>query len=706
MNRPSISPWFPVLVAILFALGWRPWAPLDAGAPASVPPPGSVPGAIAAVGMAGASGGSSVDGSAEALFRRALFDEEGRRQLESAIEGYEGVIRAVDEQRRLAATAVFRLGECYRKLGRTNDAVVQYQRVLRDFSAEEVLARLSRQNLTSLGVPLPERPDASDGTPASLAARNPGLDDGSQAPSTLSREARARQQELLQAELALLETERAEMVSKVQAGVASAGELRQIERQVLQLNRQLVTAEAGSGDRSSATNDPAGGDAVVPAVERAEIARLESLMANSPDLLSTPGPKASATPLHDAAGAGQAHVVRYLLSKGGDVDSTKAPGRQTPLMLAAGGGHKAVVEILLEKGANPNRADAGNTTPLFMAVRQGFREVARTLIAGGADVRATGTTDTVRWRTGAAGQGVQTRITWTTPLHVAARMGSVPLITELLAAGAPVDGTNSAGLTPLVDAVMARKAEAAEALLAGKADPNLGRMTPLSLAVTGSGDDVGPDLAMVRRLLIAGADVGRRDAEGFPPLLRAIAMASYVMDGSVGDALGVVRVLLEAKADPNQPRDGLLRSHEVGQTPLLHAVWQRNLKLTETLLDAGARIHEARSTDGRTPLHLATLRLDRPMVELLLARGADPRLKSGANQTPLDQIRNTSSGAAGTVGVADVDLNGPVTVQLTGPGFGGYAGGGASGDPANPNTRESRMESIQELLRTWQPPKP
>jgi ankyrin repeat protein len=261
-------------------------------------------------------------------------------------------------------------------------------------------------------------------------------------------------------------------------------------------------------------------------------------------------------------------------------------------------------------------------------------------------------------------------------------------------------------LTPLVDAVMARKAEAVEALLAGKADPNLGRMTPLSLAVTGTGDDVGPDLAMVRRLLNAGADVGRRDSEGFPPLLRAIAMASYVMDGAVGDVLGVVRVLLEAKADPNQSRDGPLLSHEAGQTPLLHAVCQRNLKMTEALLDAGARIHEARSTNGRTPLHLATLHLDRPMVELLLARGADPRLKSGANQTPLDQIRNTSSEAAGTVGVGGLEVGGPVTVQLTGPGFVSGAGGGASGDPANPETQESRMEAIQELLRTWQPPKP
>ena len=59
--------------------------------------------------------------------------------------------QTLDEQRKLAATTIFRLGECYRKLGKTNEATAQYQRVVREFSDQDVLAKLSQQNLNALG---------------------------------------------------------------------------------------------------------------------------------------------------------------------------------------------------------------------------------------------------------------------------------------------------------------------------------------------------------------------------------------------------------------------------------------------------------------------------------------------------------------------------------------------------------------------------
>jgi len=90
--------------------------------------------------------------SPDEIFKRALFAEEGRRDFESAVRDYQRVVQAMDEQRRLAATAVFRLGEVYRKQRRTNDAVVQFQRVVSEFPAEETLVQISRQNLAALGV--------------------------------------------------------------------------------------------------------------------------------------------------------------------------------------------------------------------------------------------------------------------------------------------------------------------------------------------------------------------------------------------------------------------------------------------------------------------------------------------------------------------------------------------------------------------------
>lgn len=93
--------------------------------------------------------------SVEDIFKRALFAEEGHRDFEAAVRDYQQVVRSMDEQRRLAATAVFRLGECYRKLNRTNDAIAQYQRVVAEFPAEATLVQISRQNLVGLGVETP-----------------------------------------------------------------------------------------------------------------------------------------------------------------------------------------------------------------------------------------------------------------------------------------------------------------------------------------------------------------------------------------------------------------------------------------------------------------------------------------------------------------------------------------------------------------------
>jgi tetratricopeptide (TPR) repeat protein len=87
-----------------------------------------------------------------AALRQGLFEEEANRNLDAAISNYQSLATQFDQDRQVAATAIFRLGECYRKLGRTNDAVVQYQRIVREFSDQQTLATLSRQNLTGLSV--------------------------------------------------------------------------------------------------------------------------------------------------------------------------------------------------------------------------------------------------------------------------------------------------------------------------------------------------------------------------------------------------------------------------------------------------------------------------------------------------------------------------------------------------------------------------
>jgi len=83
------------------------------------------------------------------LLQRGLFEEEANHQLDAAIGDYKEAIEHFDHDRQLAATAIFRLGECYRKLGRTNEANAQYQRLVREFPEQTQLAQLSRAFLPS-----------------------------------------------------------------------------------------------------------------------------------------------------------------------------------------------------------------------------------------------------------------------------------------------------------------------------------------------------------------------------------------------------------------------------------------------------------------------------------------------------------------------------------------------------------------------------
>src|SRR5690348_19582 len=83
---------------------------------------------------------------------KGLFEEEANHNLGAAIRTYQSVIDRFDTDRKLAATAIFRLGECYRKQGSTNEANAQYQRILREFADQAPLVALSRQNLAASGI--------------------------------------------------------------------------------------------------------------------------------------------------------------------------------------------------------------------------------------------------------------------------------------------------------------------------------------------------------------------------------------------------------------------------------------------------------------------------------------------------------------------------------------------------------------------------
>ncbi len=102
--------------------------------------------------MVGVGNARAATNEVSGLLQQGLFEEEANHNLEAAITAYQSVITRAQQDRQFEATAVFRLGECYRKLGRTNEANAQYQRILSEFADQTDLATLSRSYLGNAAV--------------------------------------------------------------------------------------------------------------------------------------------------------------------------------------------------------------------------------------------------------------------------------------------------------------------------------------------------------------------------------------------------------------------------------------------------------------------------------------------------------------------------------------------------------------------------
>src|SRR6266404_8925537 len=125
---------------------------------------------IASVLMSSAICAPAVTNDLSAALQRGLFEEEANHNLDAAIQAYQSVINQYDKDRKLAATAIFRLAESYRKQGKTNEAAVQYGRIVREFTEEADLFIPSRDTLATLvKVPQPVRIAEASPTPSTSA---------------------------------------------------------------------------------------------------------------------------------------------------------------------------------------------------------------------------------------------------------------------------------------------------------------------------------------------------------------------------------------------------------------------------------------------------------------------------------------------------------------------------------------------------------
>jgi ankyrin repeat protein len=363
-------------------------------------------------------------------------------------------------------------------------------------------------------------------------------------------------------------------------------------------------------------------------------------------------------PLYLAIANGSPAIVELLLRKGADPNVTREDG-ETPLMTATRLGQIDVMKALLKHGARVNaREKKFDQTALMWAA--GHPNAMRLLIERGADVRAisrvwditatiyTPTTSTIGktgipWNNDGAytsKQGGQNALIFAVQEH---DLESARL---LLDAGVDVNSAAADGTTSLL-ASLYKWDPLGKEFVGGKGAP----------AAAGSSARFGADLAMARLLLDRGATIKARNGAGYTPLHgAALAVAAITTQGrdrsaygggravrthvasapkanpeKLGEALAMVKRLLDAGADPNlhtlYPTSGPVADVRINPAPpgssAFHIAADSDcLALVKMLADRGANPNLLRK-DGHTPFSVAVLSTDLPIVEEMVARGAD-----------------------------------------------------------------------------------
>lgn len=578
--------------------------------------------------------------------QRGLFEEEANHNLEAAAQAYQAVSARFDQDRKLAATAIFRLGEVYRKQGRTNEAAAQFERIVREFSDQPTLLTLSRQNLGGLiarGGVLPGMATTGTGSDAAI------LEQIKQLSATEIRQVLPTlvPDDLLTkllSEYQTAEANRARIANDFSPlhpqMVNQDNLLKNLNGQIQNRIAGIIKAleiRAGSG----AAKEPIAGSGSPPTDdEEKEIRLIQAMIQNSPDLINAAGGGDRMTPLSRAASRGQLRVAAFLLDHGADIN------RGGPLFSAAVGGHKTMVEFLLRRGADvnatsngqtalhqaaeygflsvteallagkadPNLRDVSSRTPLALAANRGFLPVVAALLAHSADPNLVSIVKP-GYGTNPVAEG---RTMFGAPLHFAAIRGDAAMTTLLLSNSADVKVLSIYNETPLYVAAALGKTNVAELLLAAGADPNVRRFdnaaTPLVEAVWSGHRD------MVKLLLEHGANPNvavLAGQAGVTPLMSAVSQKDPEL----------VALLLKYKADPN-PADAR------GNTALGNAVLSRSPGTVRALLEAGAK-SEAHAGSGTPVLWFAISTDNADCVDVLLAHGADTEIMVNGAYTSL-----------------------------------------------------------------------
>jgi tetratricopeptide (TPR) repeat protein len=200
--------------------------------------------------------------------KKGIVQEEASQNPEKAIQAYKAVVAQFDEERKVAATALYRLGECYRKAGMRAEAQAAYQRVVREFSDQAALADPSRRQLMgTFGVSdsrttresealLRSQRDLSAAREELERSRARELRASRELATTSERAARPMSVEEARLELAMLERRMVDIKAKVEIGVEPKSSLDELKLQYAKdtARYQQLKAERETMERDRQTS--------------------------------------------------------------------------------------------------------------------------------------------------------------------------------------------------------------------------------------------------------------------------------------------------------------------------------------------------------------------------------------------------------------------------------------------------------------------
>ena len=196
--------------------------------------------------------------------KKGIVQEETGQNPEKAIQAYKAIVAQFDDDRKVAATALYRLAESYRKAGKRTEAQAAYQRVVREFADQTTLADPSRRQLRdTFGVSearttresqetLRMQRDLSAARAELERSRANELRYARELTSTSERSARPMSVEEARLELAMVERRMADIKAKVEIGTLPGSAL---DEMMLQYETDKVRLQELLRERESLQRD-------------------------------------------------------------------------------------------------------------------------------------------------------------------------------------------------------------------------------------------------------------------------------------------------------------------------------------------------------------------------------------------------------------------------------------------------------------------